>query len=367
MKHKLLIASLATLSLFLLLFTNRGSPLLRLAFPGSMNEPNVFEINATRRSAVAQKNTPNTSDDYNDHKVLLSEQIEYKDNKQAQYFLKTNFWHPAKVRIILKPWNTCTNKTGSNLDAFAYVLTRVSTFELRTQIRETWANRSLYPNLNVAFVLGLSQKQIENSQVKLENAQYGDIIQGDFVDSYRNLSFKSLISWRWIKYNCMGSKYFLKIDDDVYMNTPKLLGHISSPSSFDSSQKPYSFSCIIWNSSVAVRDRTNKMYTTFEEWPNATYPTYCRGIAYLMTNPLPAKLYDLAHVTRDLWIDDAMTGIVASNINGLAFNDWSRIFYLDGYNFEKNRAELQSYFFFEPFHLKNRSAFMKMSTYLGIG
>jgi hypothetical protein len=361
MKKKVVIISILSFALVLLVCTYKENSILRLKYPGNLNELNDFEVDIIqdpfdRPNFIGKSN-------YDDRKVLLNEHLIYKNNKKAQFFLEKNFWHPAKVRIVLSPWKTCSKKNGSNLSVFAYVLTRVSAFELRNQIRKTWANRTLFPNLNVAFVIGMSTKQMENTKAKRENKQRGDIIQGDFIDSYRNLSFKSIISWRWIKYNCMNAKYFLKIDDDVFMNTPKLLDHVVSDT-FD--PQPNSFSCIIWNNSKAERDETNKMYTTFEEWPNATFPTYCRGIAYLMTNSLPAKLYDSAYVTRDLWIDDAMTGIVANNIPGLVFNDWSRFFFLDGYNFDKARSELRSYFFFEPFYMNNKTAFRRMSAYLGI-
>jgi hypothetical protein len=66
-----------------------------------------------------------------------------------------------------------------------------------------------------------------------ENRKYGDIIQGDFIDLYENLTFKSLMSWRWIKYNCMKAQYFLKLDNDVFMNTRVVLDYITNKSVFN--------------------------------------------------------------------------------------------------------------------------------------
>jgi hypothetical protein len=156
---------------------------------------------------------------YNDSRVRLREQLELASNNESQYFSKINTWHPTKVGIISNAWNLCTENYGSNLDLFVYLWTKPSSFKLRRIIRKTWANRTLFPNMNVAFILGLTQNSSVDSQVTNECQRYGDIILGDFIDAYRNLSFKSLIAWRWVKYNCMNASYFLKMDVSSSLNS----------------------------------------------------------------------------------------------------------------------------------------------------
>lgn len=57
--------------------------------------------------------------------------------------------------------------------------------------------------------------------------RYGDIVQEDFVDSYRNLTHKAIMALRWVSQNCQNAKLILKADDDIFINIFKLVGHNS--------------------------------------------------------------------------------------------------------------------------------------------
>lgn len=53
----------------------------------------------------------------------------------------------------------------------------------------------------------------------LESEKYGDIIEDRFIDSYNNLTLKSLVMLKLLTSHCSNStKYLLKIDDDMYVN-----------------------------------------------------------------------------------------------------------------------------------------------------
>jgi hypothetical protein len=255
-----------------------------------------------RQDTLNIKNTGSRTSSYNDKKIRYLESKELANkNDKSRFYLKRNFFHPNKVKIISNTWNLCTSENGADLDLFVFLWTRVSSFKLRETIRRTWASRTSFPNINVGFILGLSSNPVDNMNVAKEIESYGDIIQGDFIDSYKNISFKSLVSWRWVKYNCMNVKYLVKMDDDVFLNTPILLDHIRSE--FEKKPPvPYSFFCSIWSGSVAIRDRINKFYVSEEEWPQPAYPYYCSGVAYLFTYQLMVALYNASYSTRDFWI-----------------------------------------------------------------
>ena len=61
----------------------------------------------------------------------------------------------------------------------------------RLIIRETWSQKHLFPNVHIVFFSGLSANNQTNEMLKLENSIYNDIVQKNFVDSYRNLTLKS--------------------------------------------------------------------------------------------------------------------------------------------------------------------------------
>jgi beta-1,3-galactosyltransferase 1 len=147
--------------------------------------------------------------------------------------------------------------------------------------------------VNVAFVLGLSKNETLNSKVREENEKFGDIIQGDFYDAYRNLSFKSIIQWRWSMYNCRNARFFGKIDDDVFLNTPLLLRTLASKTFTDPS--------LIGNRSVTekavpTRNILSKFYVSEEYWPGQVYKTY--KTFYVMTSHLAKGMYEEIYNTR---------------------------------------------------------------------
>lgn len=61
-----------------------------------------------------------------------------------------------------------------------------------------------------------------------ESLKHEDVIIEDFIDSYHNLTIKSIMMLKWIKNNCPNAQFMMKIDDDVYLNLPKLIAFVKS-------------------------------------------------------------------------------------------------------------------------------------------
>ena len=57
------------------------------------------------------------------------------------------------------------------------------------------------------------QKSIED-----ENQKFGDIIQGDFVDTYHNLSYKAIMGNLWAAEFCEQAEFVVKADDDMFID-----------------------------------------------------------------------------------------------------------------------------------------------------
>lgn len=66
----------------------------------------------------------------------------------------------------------------------------------------------------------------------LESDRFGDIIQERFIDSYNNLTLKSVVLLKLVSSYCANStKYVFKIDDDMFVNMVpivKMLGDRNS-------------------------------------------------------------------------------------------------------------------------------------------
>jgi hypothetical protein len=177
-----------------------------------------------------------------------------------------------------------------------YVHTRVGSHKLRNIMRQTWANRKTFPKVNVALVLGRSLNRTVNELIDVEARNYGDIILGDYTDVYLNLTFKALSWMRWIKYNCMNAKLLLKIDDDVVVNTFKVLEYANSGLL---KLPPTSFLCWLLDNVPIVRDKNSPYYVSFDEYERDRryFEPYCA--AFFISNDLVPILYNLSHTGRD--------------------------------------------------------------------
>ncbi|XP_052233182.1 beta-1,3-galactosyltransferase 1-like [Dreissena polymorpha] len=92
---------------------------------------------------------------------------------------------------------------------------------MRLAIRRTWANDTYYRKMGVARVLFLLG-QVEDLELQMkmeaEFKEYRDMLQGDFRDSYRNLTHKGVMGYKWITERCRNAKFILKTDDDIVVN-----------------------------------------------------------------------------------------------------------------------------------------------------
>ncbi|XP_009955401.1 PREDICTED: beta-1,3-galactosyltransferase 2-like [Leptosomus discolor] len=56
-----------------------------------------------------------------------------------------------------------------------------------------------------------------------ESKQYHDTIQRDFLDTYHNLTLKTLTGMKWVTSYCSGVSFAMKPDSDVFVNTIYLI------------------------------------------------------------------------------------------------------------------------------------------------
>jgi hypothetical protein len=92
----------------------------------------------------------------------------------------------------------------------------------RDVIRKTWADPSLSEGewLQIIFLIGttLQENKILKEQLQKESAKHEDLVQVDIVDSYANLTLKSVALLHWAHGHCPGAQLVLKCDDDNYIN-----------------------------------------------------------------------------------------------------------------------------------------------------
>ena len=60
-------------------------------------------------------------------------------------------------------------------------------------------------------MLGRAAGERTQEALQQESVLYGDIVQEDFLDSYRNLTYKAIMSMRWISTYCKHATFVLKV------------------------------------------------------------------------------------------------------------------------------------------------------------
>lgn len=109
---------------------------------------------------------------------------------------------------------------GSDLYIINVVGTAPWEFMARTRIRRLWGNRR-WQNMTgfrTVFFLGWVADSRLMEAVQEESHSYRDIVQLSFLDTYDNLTIKTLCCLHWLQHYCPTPAWVLKSDVDVLIN-----------------------------------------------------------------------------------------------------------------------------------------------------
>ncbi|VDM55096.1 unnamed protein product [Angiostrongylus costaricensis] len=250
----------------------------------------------------------------------------------ARYFfaLKTRILLPLKLGeapsvILAPPSGFCNSRRY-----LVILITRVQEPEKRRRFMTTYGRFSELHNFTVLFPVGLSKDEEVNSALGREHEAHANILQTNFVDSYRNLTLKSYSWANYVRKNCTSVKAVLKIDDDVALNVKEVFKYLD-----DIDPNGNILYCNPVKRVAVEREKRNMWYVSFEQYPHEFYPEYCLSPIYAGTPGTFAKLYNATTAVNHFWIDDVFsTGVVGLEA-GVSFR-WMPI--------SKNFSNFQSFF-----------------------
>lgn len=222
----------------------------------------------------------------------------------------------------------CPN-LGKQLKLVIIITSAIKNFKERTRIRNTWGHYAIRKDVSIAFILGRpGNKQTKKASKKLKEEQfkYKDIIQGKFVDTYNNLTLKSLSIMEWVSNYCLKAKFVLKTDDDMFNNISTLLNFIENLKTVVAAFYGY-----LADKSAPIRDKNHKWYVSKYDFRNEQYPPYITGPAYLFPAMLATYVYRQGLTEICFKLEDVfITAIVApklgiGTINHFQFRDLENI------------------------------------------
>ncbi|XP_055524830.1 uncharacterized protein LOC129718261 [Wyeomyia smithii] len=185
----------------------------------------------------------------------------------------------------------------------------------------------------------INAAELDEVQMRVvnESEMYGDIIQESFIDSYNNLTLKTIMMLKWVVNNCDGRvKYIVKCDDDTFVNVPNLLQVLlgGTVPLYKASIPFYDRNTIAVtakkNRLVEVKrlltgflfcevkpiaDTSSKWYSPNYMYSKEFYPHYLSGASYLMNLEAAKLLYRTSLTTPIFHLEDVyLTGIVADRV-----------------------------------------------------
>uniref|UniRef100_A0A183CVE2 Hexosyltransferase n=1 Tax=Gongylonema pulchrum TaxID=637853 RepID=A0A183CVE2_9BILA len=175
-------------------------------------------------------------------------------------------------------------------------ITSVHETHYRRTIRQTWGKPALYKNFKTAviFPIGRTNNVTLLRSIKKEQKQFGDLIQQNFMDTYQNLTYKTLEWLQFVDEFCPTAQFVLKIDTDMTFNYFKLVWPVSE-----------------------------------EEYSSDHYPSYCSGMYYVFTTDLVRPLLQQAPFCTFFWVlfslqieDVHVTGHLGAMV-GANYEDWT--------------------------------------------
>lgn len=239
-------------------------------------------------------------------------------------FYKQNFIFTLRERLKCEDYDTFL---------VILVTSRPAEVRARQAIRISWGSKKSWwgKQVRILFLLG-QPKERENSSlsIKEESILYGDIIQQDFLDTYYNLTLKTIMAFRWVTEFCPNAQYVMKTDSDVFINIGNLVKYLVD---FKATENFFTGFPMI--EARCYRDVNSKAYVSREEYPFDIFPPYCSGLGYILDVRLAVRIYAMMAHVKLIKFEDVYVGICLSILRvGVTFPKDTELFMLQKIQFD---------------------------------
>ena len=198
------------------------------------------------------------------------------------------------------------------------VTSRPSSIYQRLAIRNSWGrpdsviNQHLFKDKKFDFIsifaIGQTPNKITQNIIEKESQGFGDILQLLYIDSYENLTNKTLLTLEWLSYNCE-PKFVLKTEDDCFANLLSLepwLHALKSDILYVGKRNVHM---------PVIRNPKHRNYVAVEDFSEKYYEPYCSGGGYILSGKVLKNLTGKAKFFKQIRNEDAFIGIVMNFMN----------------------------------------------------
>ena len=213
-----------------------------------------------------------------------------------------HFLNPSKICAV------AGSESAGDVDLLVIVTSQAKNIENRMALRRTWLSlaKNNTSNMRYIFFLGRIEDAEDARNISKENLQFNDIVIGNFTDHYDYLTTKTVAGIYWTNKYCPNSKYFLKTDDDMWVNTEKILSMLQKipDSGFVGG------ACLPRAKPIRTLTGTlRKFYLPYTDFLFKFYPPYCQGLGILVSQDIVRAVSSISQNTPFFKFEDVYLGL----------------------------------------------------------
>ena len=84
------------------------------------------------------------------------------------------------------------------------------------------------------------------SRLRAESAVHGDLVQTDYLDTYKNLTYKAVSWMKWVDEHCSHVENLVKTDDDIAVDVFRLDKYLAKMRKAHDMSRYRKFHCYKW-------------------------------------------------------------------------------------------------------------------------
>ncbi|XP_022100319.1 beta-1,3-galactosyltransferase 1-like [Acanthaster planci] len=220
--------------------------------------------------------------------------------------------NPHPFHFTITNHEACTNaikEWSMPLRLLILVKSRPEDIFDRQQIRLTWGRvQNISNQLTLTmFLLGQTANETVRNGVFHESIRFNDIIQENFIDAYTNLTYKTMMGFRWVAAFCPFASFVASVDSDIILNLHNLLQRLADRPRYSFAEGSLKTN---WTPYRDAEGLYKKWYTPVELYPEPTYPPFFPGGCYVMSCDVATTIFQESVHVRFLPWDDVFVGLV---------------------------------------------------------
>ena len=223
---------------------------------------------------------------------------------------------PAEIKLTPVP-RVVIEPTLQRKDFFLLILVTTSSWRWdslhrRNAIRSAWGRlttgASPLSSSVVVFNIGRVYSEPADEKIADEATKYGDILVGDYKDTYANVFVKVFFAFDWVrsKLNC---KFVVKADDDIYIHLPNFVKWLQNQ---DEPDRLYAG--VVTRAQRVIRAPWHRHFASYKTYNQDYWKPFAYGFVYVVSVALLPKVNAAVKFHRPFPIDDAYFGLLVETI-----------------------------------------------------